>query len=160
MSTLFVSYSRKDSPMVYAIANKLRGLNYTVWTDITGIAGGTVWHKEIEQALTVCDAVLVMVSSASKESDWVRKEILYALDLKKTIIPVRLERIAMPFSLIDLQPIDYIVDPDTAFTALVAVLPATAQPSSSPKAVLEAPNVARLQGASLVSFRRNLFQQE
>lgn len=160
MSTLFVSYSRKDSAMVYTIANKLRGLNYTVWTDITGIAGGTIWHKEIEQALTACDAVLVMVSSASKESDWVRKEILYALDLKKTIIPVRLERITLPFSLIDLQPIDYIVDPDTAFTSLVAVLPATAQPPLSPKTVLEARIAARLQGTSLVAFRRALLLQE
>src|SRR5688572_6998213 len=110
MTTIFVSYSRKNSDATHRIANNLRDEGYTVWTDVSGIIGGTVWHTEIEKAIINCDAVVIMLSFAAKNSEWVQKEMLFALENKKPIIPILLEKVTISLALINIQPINYFLD--------------------------------------------------
>jgi hypothetical protein len=107
MSTLFVSYSRNDSSITYSLADQLRECGFEVWTDVTGIVGGAVWEIEIEKAIQSSDALIILVSSASKSSQWVRKEILFALNLKKLVVPLLIENVPLPLCLNDIQAVEY-----------------------------------------------------
>lgn len=154
---IFVSYSREDIDLVYPLADKIRLLGYDVWTDVTGIVGGSVWHTEIEKALIQCDVVIVMISYASMKSEWVRKEVLHALDLKKNIIPVLIDRIPMPFILIELQPINYINNPDKAVHDIISTLTSLEVTKSSLPQFTDNPvRETRVDAESLLALRRYL----
>ena len=156
--TIFVSYSRHDGNVTYDLADSLRADGHTVWTDVSGIPGGAIWLFEIEKAITACDVFVVMISRGAKESPWVMREILFALDLRKRIIPVRLEDVTLPFALYELQPINYFAAPMRAAQDLLAALSSPAsQAVSSP--MTDTPSVslaAAAKGLSLVDFRRYL----
>ena len=57
---------------------------YTVWWDAM-IEGGAAYAKSIGSALEAADAVIVMWSAASVESDWVRDEAAQARDRHRLI---------------------------------------------------------------------------
>jgi len=50
--------------------------------------------------------VVSLVSIQSKQSRWVRRELDYADELEKIVIPVRLENVYLPLRLRDRQAID------------------------------------------------------
>jgi hypothetical protein len=98
MTTLFISYARKDKAKVYSLADELRDLGFEVWVDVSGIKGGKQWSAEIVKAITDCDFFLLFISSASIESDNVRREVDLAYHNKKHIIPLRLEKVDIPLA--------------------------------------------------------------
>ena len=163
MTKLFISYSRQDADLTYELADRLRQHGYEVWTDITDISGGEPWGTAIERAIADCDALVVVVSSRSKDSQWVLREILLAQSQNKMIIPVRVETVLLPFPLIELQPIDYLSDRARAIARLVTTLhQVKSRVDKSPETVVPP---ARTDdegtssvpgGMSLVEFRRTL----
>lgn len=156
MPTIFVSYSRHDSNITQDFAESLRREGYTVWTDVSGIPGGAVWLFEIETAITNCDTFIVMISRNAKESQWVRREYLFALDLKKRIIPICIEDVTLPFALYDLQPINHFMAPNRALSELRAVLDHKLDPATTPASEVEHPKPLKSEGFTLVDFRRHL----
>lgn len=92
---VFVSYRRADSAAADALLARLEGEGYGVWLDRSAIAGGKRWRSAIEQALVECDAVVFLISKASLESDEVYKELARAVDLGKSIVPLRLDDSAL-----------------------------------------------------------------
>jgi hypothetical protein len=160
MQTLFISYSRHDSNITLTIADRLRQSGHTVWTDVGGIPGGAVWLYEIEEAITNCETLVVMISQGSKDSQWVRREILYALDLKKRIIPIRIEDTTLPFALYDLQPIDHFSDPLKAIESLLGLLGQAKAPGTHQSTSEATTKPEQLDGLSLVDFRRYLLADD
>src|SRR5690242_2364248 len=71
--TLFLSYARDDEPYARRLATALEHRGYTIWWDAL-IEGGAVYSRSIAEALETADAVLVLWSARSIESDWVRDE--------------------------------------------------------------------------------------
>ncbi len=98
MTTLFISYARKDKAKVYSFADELRDLGFDVWVDVSGIRGGKQWSAEIVKAITDCDFFLLFISSASVESDNVRREVDLAFQNNKHILPLRLEKVGIPLT--------------------------------------------------------------
>jgi TolB-like protein len=96
MPDIFISYSRKDSTQALELAERLRATGMEVWIDQHGIEAATSWSNEIVQALDSSRAMLVLLSSASIESDNVLRELSLAFESKKTIIPIDLEAITLP----------------------------------------------------------------
>lgn len=162
MTAIFVSYSRKNADVSYEIAEALRTRGYTVWTDVGGITGGAVWQSEIEDAITNCDIMIVMMSPAARESDWVKREILFALDLQKTIIPLIVEDVKLPFALYDLQPIDYRENHEQGLAQLVIALSKLSNQESDVEQILVEKSSSNQQakGMSLLAFRRMLLNRE
>ena len=67
--------------------------------------GQNNWKKSITDAVLSCNLFIVIVSESSKQSDWVRRELTLACQLKKPIIPILLDQDeecgGLPFPLMD-----------------------------------------------------------
>jgi TIR domain len=106
-SPVFISYSREDSEFVKRLISDLKAAGANVWLDQIDIRPGSRWDREVEQALTNCTELIVVITAASVKSDQVMDEISFALDERKTIIPVINGECAMPFRLRRLQHVDF-----------------------------------------------------
>jgi hypothetical protein len=88
MSSVFVSYSRKDGDAVAAVVTALRAAGDEVWVDLEDIMQSAVWMDEIKTAIANADSVLFVISPDSVTSQVCGIELKYAVDLSKRIVPV------------------------------------------------------------------------
>ncbi|XP_052089371.1 uncharacterized protein LOC127726075 [Mytilus californianus] len=86
---IMISYNWGHQPMVKQIRDSLRNSGIKVWMDVDDMQGSTLqaMAKAVEQA----DIVLVCYSFKYKNSDNCRAEAEYAFQLKKKIIPLKME---------------------------------------------------------------------
>jgi len=90
MTQVFVSYSHKDSHYAHMLANDIKWHGFNVWID-DRIDYGSKWPGEIEKNLIECQALIIILSSNSKNSEWVQNELVYAQGKKKMIFPLLLK---------------------------------------------------------------------
>jgi hypothetical protein len=94
---------------VQRLAKDLESAGFDVWWDLTDIQGSDVWEHRIEDGLRTSQYFIVVLSPASLESRWVRREYLSADNSGIKIIPVKLKPYDVtPLTLRDIQPIDAI----------------------------------------------------
>jgi cytochrome c-type biogenesis protein CcmH/NrfG len=105
MAKLFLSYSRKNARLAERLTHWLESEGHDVWRDEDDIGGGTSFSSEIERALEDCDAVLVLWSTDSAQSAWVRDEAGYGRD-KGKLIPLSLDGTDPPLGFRQFQSID------------------------------------------------------
>jgi hypothetical protein len=101
---LFVSYSRKDKAMAQRVADALEVQGYEVFWD-AAIPPGQKFDAYILEQLRTSDAVLVLWSSHSVESDYVKEEADYA-KTNKVLVPLRIDETALPFGFTRIQTTD------------------------------------------------------
>ncbi|MBO5913789.1 MAG: toll/interleukin-1 receptor domain-containing protein [Clostridia bacterium] len=87
---IFISYSHKDSPEVLKAVETLIDNGYRVWYD-NGIEAGTEWPEYIAERLMSCCIVIAFMSRSSQDSHNCRREIHFAIELKKELLVVYLE---------------------------------------------------------------------
>jgi hypothetical protein len=94
----FVSYSSKDRIEVLKRVQGLAVSGITVFQDVLNLEPGDRWEQELYRNIDECDLFLLFWSTAAKESPWVLKEVLYALERQGSdrlrspeIIPVIIE---------------------------------------------------------------------
>lgn len=104
MANAFISYRRSDAAQAaQALHAQLRtrfGPTH-VFLDVSAILPGAVWPERLRSSLHSADVLIAVVgprwlTAANQygqrrlddDNDWVRKEIIYALDNQKTVIPV------------------------------------------------------------------------
>ena len=102
--TVFLSYAHADAKRARAIADALTARGHTVWWD-TLIEGGASFAKSIGEALETADAVVVLWSKTSIDSDWVADEAAQGRD-RKRLVPVSLDRSPPPLGFRQYQTID------------------------------------------------------
>lgn len=78
---IFMSYAREDTHSMQRVANSLRQANLKVWTDENLKPGTKSWSKAIEKALDVSACLVVLLSPEAKDSEWVDREITYAMSI-------------------------------------------------------------------------------
>jgi len=88
---VFVSYAHADADRVYPHIERLRAAGVELWFD-QGIRAGEVWRQVLGEALDRATHLLFFVSQRSVESEHCDPEVQYALDKRKVVIPVFLER--------------------------------------------------------------------
>lgn len=106
---LFVSYAREDRAFVASLVESLRILRCEVWVDDI-LAGGQSWWDVILEQIRSCDATVIVVSPSSLRSVACMREIDYALDLERPVLPVIAEAVeweALPAKLAGIQMIDF-----------------------------------------------------
>ncbi len=104
MAKVFLSYHRGDAGKAQAIAAALENAGHDVWWD-RHIKGGAKYSKEIDKALKQADAVVVLWSERSVESDWVRDEATAGRDSGR-FVPVSLDSAEPPLGFRQYQTID------------------------------------------------------
>ena len=104
---VFISYGHEDKTFVKKLAGELTKANIETWWDFDALRGGHDWQKEIQRGIKLCDYFVVVLSPNSVERDWVLKEITFANEYKKKIIPLKLQECERPISIIEKQYIDF-----------------------------------------------------
>ncbi len=92
MTEIFVSYSRKDKDVVFPFVERInKELNLNCWIDLEGVKSGEQFEDVIIENIDNCQIVLFMLSDASLKSKFTKREVYYAEDERKRIIPVLID---------------------------------------------------------------------
>ncbi|KAJ3128452.1 cytokinesis protein 3 [Physocladia obscura] len=91
---LMISYCWSDKVIVHAVAQFLRDNNFNVWLDNTNMT--VEINEAIPAAIDEADAVIAFISKDSVLSRYCKRELDYANDKHKQIIPVRLTDLPTP----------------------------------------------------------------
>lgn len=123
MTSIFISYSSKDTEFTNRLVADLEQADHSVWQDQSTLRGGQDWLAEIDRAIHNCAIVILVLSPNAIESQWVQREIAQALNLQKPVIPVLIKEIDnLPFYLSRVHQIDFRHNYKWAFKQLTDVL--------------------------------------
>lgn len=86
---VMISYNWAHQKKVLEIANGLKGLGYFVWLDIDQMSGDC--NAAMANAVETSEVIIMCASEAYGKSANCRLEAQYANDLKKLIIPLKME---------------------------------------------------------------------
>jgi hypothetical protein len=106
MHEVFISYSRHDSDAANALADALSKAGLSVWLDRNAIQEGDAFDTQIEEAIAQTSVVIVIWSTHSVKSHWVRAEAAYALG-KRKLLPISVDQSEPPLQFMQLQTIDF-----------------------------------------------------
>ncbi|MCK4821903.1 toll/interleukin-1 receptor domain-containing protein, partial [bacterium] len=96
MANVFVSYSRQDIEFAKKLVEWLEKKGHRVWMDKKRILGGADYREEIADGISSADVFISLLSPDSVTSKWVKREIYYADDKDKFIIPVLVRFVKFP----------------------------------------------------------------
>jgi hypothetical protein len=119
---IFMSHSSKDRDFTAQMAQRLHDAGYRCWVDVDDIPAGSTWMREIENAVTGCGAMIVVMSKDGRESEWVERETLMGMNLRKPLFIARIDDAPLPLHLINRQFTDFRARPETAYKKLIAAL--------------------------------------
>ncbi len=123
---IFISHSSKDSLYVKGIVEMLKDLGLSYWKAPEMIPPGSNYAKEIPAAIRECDVFLLVVSQASQRSLWVEKELDSAVNNRKMILPIKLDKEPLNdlfrFYLNNVQMISYDVEREKLMDFLLTQL--------------------------------------
>jgi len=137
--TAFFSYSRDDSEFVLRLAEDLKAAGADVWLDQLDITPGQRWARAIQEALQSSPRVLVVLSPASVSSTHVEDEVNFAIEERKTVIPVFYRDCKVPFQLRPLQYIDFRNDYALGLRVMLKTLCVKPQSVANPAAAATSP---------------------
>src|SRR5882672_432818 len=115
---VFISYSHADADFVDRLAAELIRARKPVWVDRYELRAGDSLIGRIQEEITRAGAMLVVLSEASVNSEWCKKELsaglIRELEEKRVIvIPLLIEDCSVPMFLRDKRYADF----RTKFTA-------------------------------------------
>ncbi len=119
---IFLSHSTKDRAVTVKLAERLHEAGFRCWVDVTDIPDGSTWMRVIEGAVTDCGAMIVVMSKEARESEWVERETLLAMSLRKPLLIARIDDAPLPLHLINRQYTDFRTRPNAAYKKLIAAL--------------------------------------
>jgi hypothetical protein len=93
--SLFISYSTQDQTFAERLHADLQAKHVRCWFAPHDIQGGKKIHEQIDEAIRVHDKLLLILSPASINSEWVKTEIAKARkrelrETRRMLFPVRL----------------------------------------------------------------------
>jgi hypothetical protein len=118
----FFSYAHEDAEFALRLAKDLRAGGAAVWMDKLDIKLGQLWDRAIEDALAKCPQLLVILSPAAIESTNVMDEVSFALEERKTVLPIIHRQCKIPFRLRRLQRVDLTLNYDEGLGRLLETL--------------------------------------
>ena len=92
---LFVSYSHKDTGVVFPILDLLYDKKYRIWYD-ESCETGNDFRDELRHRIENAEAVLLFVSESSMNSRFCGMEIIVARENKKRLFPIYLDSAELP----------------------------------------------------------------
>src|SRR5262245_26892395 len=104
MAQVFISYASVDRERVKGLAEAMQARGYTVWWD-RQIAPGQTFDEVIEKALDEASCVVVLWSSTSVKSDWVKTEASEAAK-RKVLVPAVIDKVTIPLEFRRIQAAD------------------------------------------------------
>ncbi|KAB2864905.1 MAG: TIR domain-containing protein [Anaerolineae bacterium] len=121
---IFISYAKVDTqPLALRIRDALRSVNgLTAWMD-ESLESGEDWAVQIQDEIDRCDLMLVLMSPdvnrATEPRSFVLREIHYAQDSHKSILPIMAQKTKIPVQLAGIQFVDLTQNQATGIDGLV-----------------------------------------
>lgn len=106
MTEVFLSYAREDVATAKQVAEYLREEGWNRLFD-RDLPVGKTWEDVIEKHLSLASCVVVLWSSASVASDWVRAEASAAVD-RGVLVPALIDRVSVPVRFRIIQSADLV----------------------------------------------------
>ncbi|RMA64286.1 toll/interleukin-1 receptor domain-containing protein [Ulvibacter antarcticus] len=103
---IFVSYSRADTDYVSRLVEDLRTNGFDVWFD-ANIRTGNEWDNTLEAEIKKADVMVLILSATSVDSENVKDEMSYAMNLDKFVNPIKIEECDIPMRLARRQYVDF-----------------------------------------------------
>lgn len=88
---IFISYSSRDENEVQELLQLLQKEKISYWKAPEMIPIGSNYAKEIPNMIGTCAAFMLVISNNSMDSIWVEKELDFAINRRKVIVPVAIE---------------------------------------------------------------------
>jgi hypothetical protein len=133
----FLSYSRSDEAFALRFARDLRSHGVVMWVDQLDIRPSEHWDRAIERAVRDCRGLLVILSPRSVASENVADEISFAINTGKPVLPVMIEKCALPLRITRMHLVDATAGYERALKQCVAELTRGDIPAEPPAAVCE-----------------------
>ncbi len=125
--TIFISYSHADKEKVNHLAAHMVKKNAQVWVDTWELNVGDSLIQKVQEAIKDSDALLVILSKASVDSEWCKKELnsglIRELDEKRVLVlPVLLEDCEIPLFLREKMYADIRSDFDAGLSSIMSAV--------------------------------------
>ena len=93
MADIFISYAREDMEFIYTLSEPLRPGNCSVWVDLDDLYAGEEFWQRICTAIEEAQAFVFVMSPDSIDSPYYsRRDLAYAVDHNKRIVPIFIAR--------------------------------------------------------------------
>jgi hypothetical protein len=104
--SIFLSHNSNDKPFVRKLANRLSQAGVVIWLDEVNLTIGDSIIDKISEAIDNVEFVAAVISKASVNSPWVKKELNLAMTKeiagkKKIILPILIDDCELPNALRD-----------------------------------------------------------
>jgi len=131
---IFISYTHSDKEFAQSLAVNLVQAKQNVWIDTWELNAGDSLIERIQSALGDADAILILLSENSVQSEWCRKELNSGLtreleEKSVLVIPIVLDVCEIPLFLKDKLRIDFRKDMDEQLALLLRSLERISNPS-------------------------------
>src|ERR1051326_1394627 len=101
MTTIFVSHAKEDAACAEHLRQDLEAQGYTLWREPTSLSLTSILYpRTIESHILSSTALVLVWSSHAASSEWVERHVLFALQLRKPIIPVIIDGTSLPNTVI------------------------------------------------------------
>ncbi len=88
-ASVFISYRRRESSaFALLILARMKAVGLSPFLDMQDLEPGDEWHARLKDEIEAREHCVVLVGPTTLESDYVRTEIVWALDAGKNLIPV------------------------------------------------------------------------
>jgi hypothetical protein len=87
LSQVFISYKREEIEFAELLESKLKEANFNVWID-RQLRAGTDWREKIDERIRKSIALIVIMTPAAKESEYVTYEWAFAYGAGVRVIPL------------------------------------------------------------------------
>lgn len=99
---VFIAYAREDRNFVDTLAKDLEAEGIALWYD-RKLHAGRRWCKELATHIEASRALVAVLSSNGRASEWVEREALYAIDHSVPVIPYLVAGDDLPIWAVDGQ---------------------------------------------------------
>ncbi|PHN03453.1 TIR domain-containing protein [Flavilitoribacter nigricans] len=86
--SVFISYSSKDRKFVDLLLEQMDNASISYWQDVKKIKPGQSLNHSIPQGIAKASHYLVVLSKHSIKSSWVKRELYFAQENEKLILPL------------------------------------------------------------------------
>lgn len=160
MPEIFISYCRKDADFAEVLRGRLKEAGFSAWIDLEGLQAGEEWGQEIDQAIRNSVALVVLLTPASRRSDYVAYEWAFALGAGVRVIPILWTPTDVPHRLASLQHLDFTDPGSRPWASLLGALEAAAEamPTQSIRVDRSSPALVKQAAAELDSSEAGVME--
>jgi hypothetical protein len=138
MSHIFISYAHADQEFVNELVQRLRNAGISVWKDSHDLHAGDDWRERIDDAIKAATALIVVMTPAAADSEYVSYEWACGLGADVRVLPVLVERSELHPRLSAMHYLDFTTPSDRPWDRLIQELQKAA--AISPKISVEIPS--------------------